>query len=236
LAGGTVTGVTTFSNATSSTSTTTGGVVVSGGVGVGGAVFANSYNLIPIGRGAGNVNTNTAMGVSAGQLNTTGDSNSFFGVSGGQFNTTGSNNTYLGVSAGQFNTTGINNSFVGRNAGRFIVDGVTGLTVINNSCYFGANTKGTENATNENVFGYNATGNGSNTVTIGDNNITNNFFRGALSLNATQVISTRRTGWAAPTGTATRTTFATSTVTLPQLAERVKALIDDLTTHGLIGA
>lgn len=34
--------------------------------------------------------------------------------------------------------------------------------------------------------------------------------------------------WAAATGTATRTTFATSTVTLAQLAERVKALQDDL--------
>jgi hypothetical protein len=51
-----------------------------------------------------------------------------------------------------------------------------------------------------------------------------------------QVVSARRTGWAAPTGTATRTTFATSTVTLPQLAERVKGLIDDLVAHGLIGA
>jgi len=58
----------------------------------------------------------------------------------------------------------------------------------------------------------------------------------ALFMNSTQVISGRRTGWAAPTGTATRTTFATGSVTLPQLAERVKALIDDLTTHGLIGA
>lgn len=37
-----------------------------------------------------------------------------------------------------------------------------------------------------------------------------------------------KTGWGAATGTATRTTFATSTVTLPELAERVKALIDDL--------
>lgn len=34
--------------------------------------------------------------------------------------------------------------------------------------------------------------------------------------------------WAAPTGTADRTTFATSTVTLEELAERVKALVDDL--------
>lgn len=45
-----------------------------------------------------------------------------------------------------------------------------------------------------------------------------------------------RTGWTAATGTATRTTFDTATVTLPQLAERVKALLDDLTTSDLIGA
>lgn len=50
-----------------------------------------------------------------------------------------------------------------------------------------------------------------------------------------QILTSRRTGWTAATGTATRTTFNTATVTLPQLAERVKALLDDLTTHGLIG-
>jgi hypothetical protein len=50
------------------------------------------------------------------------------------------------------------------------------------------------------------------------------------------VVGSRKTGWAAPTGTATRTTFDTATVTTAQLAERVKALIDNLTTHGLIGA
>lgn len=52
--------------------------------------------------------------------------------------------------------------------------------------------------------------------------------------NDAQLLTTRKTGWGAPTGTATRTTFATSTVTLPLLAERVKALIDDLMGHGLI--
>jgi len=36
------------------------------------------------------------------------------------------------------------------------------------------------------------------------------------------------TGWVAATGTATRSTFDTTTVTLPELAERLKALIDDL--------
>ena len=63
-----------------------------------------------------------------------------------------------------------------------------------------------------------------------------NLVSGTLRVAGTQVIGTRKTGWAAATGTPTRTTFATTSVTLPQLAERVKALIDDLTTHGLIGA
>ncbi|MFM6399392.1 hypothetical protein, partial [Planktothrix sp.] len=57
-----------------------------------------------------------------------------------------------------------------------------------------------------------------------------------FSVGSNQVVSARRTGWTTPTGTATRTAFSTATVTLPQLAERVKALIDDLTAHGLIGA
>jgi hypothetical protein len=59
---------------------------------------------------------------------------------------------------------------------------------------------------------------------------------GAIQHQGTQILTTRRTGWGAPTGTLTRTTFATGSVTLVQLAERVAALITDLTTHGLIGA
>ena len=51
-----------------------------------------------------------------------------------------------------------------------------------------------------------------------------------------QVLGSRKTGWSAPTGTATRGTFVTSTVTTAELAERVKALIDDLISHGAIGA
>ncbi len=51
-----------------------------------------------------------------------------------------------------------------------------------------------------------------------------------------QVLAARRTGWSAASGTASRSSFATGTVTTAELAERVKALIDDLTAHGLIGA
>ncbi len=57
-----------------------------------------------------------------------------------------------------------------------------------------------------------------------------------LLMNEVPVVTTRRTGWGQPTGTATRAGFATGSVTLQQLAERVKALIDDLTAHGLIGS
>jgi microcystin-dependent protein len=58
---------------------------------------------------------------------------------------------------------------------------------------------------------------------------------GVITINSVQVLGARRTGWTVATGTATRTTFATGSVTLAQLAERVKALQDDLIAHGIIG-
>jgi len=87
-------------------------------------------------------------------------------------------------------------------------------------------------------------------VTSSNNSL--NFQIPLVNLQGTQVLATRRTGWTAPTGTATRTTFATfagqdisATPTEAEvqaiddhvkvLSERLKALIDDLTTHGLIG-
>jgi hypothetical protein len=59
---------------------------------------------------------------------------------------------------------------------------------------------------------------------------------GDYRVDAVKVVSNRRTGWGAPTGTASRATFETSGATVGQLAQRLKALIDDLTAHGLIGA
>ena len=58
----------------------------------------------------------------------------------------------------------------------------------------------------------------------------------AFRIGNVQVVNSRKTGWTAPTGTATRSGFATSTVTTEVLAQHVKALVDDLTTHGLIGS
>lgn len=56
-----------------------------------------------------------------------------------------------------------------------------------------------------------------------------------IQVNSTQVVQARQTGWTAATNTKTRTTFDTTTVTLPVLAAHVGALIDDLISHGLIG-
>jgi hypothetical protein len=64
----------------------------------------------------------------------------------------------------------------------------------------------------------------------GDFNLTGNI----LSL-GTQVLTSRRTGWGTPTGTTSRATFDTGSVTTAQLAQAVKGLIEDLKTHGLIG-
>lgn len=58
-----------------------------------------------------------------------------------------------------------------------------------------------------------------------------------LRVNGTKVVGARKTGWGTPTGTATRTAFDPSTVTLQGLAERFAALLIDLkptTGHGLI--
>jgi hypothetical protein len=59
---------------------------------------------------------------------------------------------------------------------------------------------------------------------------------GDYKVDAVKVVSNRRTGWGAPTGTASRATFETSGATVGQLAQRLKALIDDLLAHGLIGS
>jgi len=59
---------------------------------------------------------------------------------------------------------------------------------------------------------------------------------GELFVDSVQVVSNGVTGWTAATGTADRTTFVTGSATTTSNAEHIKALIDDLIAHGLIGA
>ena len=58
---------------------------------------------------------------------------------------------------------------------------------------------------------------------------------GKLSVNGTQVVNSRKTGWGVPTATLSRTAI-TNADTLAQTISHLAALVTDLTTHGLIGA
>lgn len=84
-------------------------------------------------------------------------------------------------------------------------------------------------------FGTAASGDGFIRMAVADTSV-NLGFGVVLKADGTQVVGARRTGWTTASGTATRTSFDTAGVTTAQLAERVKALIDDLAAHGLIGS
>ena len=144
----------------------------------GGNNTANGASALQYNTTGGN---NTASGISALQNNTTGGNNTASGLGALQYNTTGGNNTASGISALQYNTTGLNNTASGISAGRFISNGATSLTVANNSTFLGANTKAlSDNSTNETVVGYNATGDGNNTVSIGNISVVSSRLRGRL--------------------------------------------------------
>lgn len=59
---------------------------------------------------------------------------------------------------------------------------------------------------------------------------------GAYRVDGVKVVGNRAAGWSAASGTGSRASFDTATATTAQLAQRLKALIDDLIVHGLIGS
>lgn len=57
----------------------------------------------------------------------------------------------------------------------------------------------------------------------------------SLLIDGQRVLTSPRPGWGVPTGTADRTTFDTSSITVGDLAKRVKALIEDLHANAGMG-
>jgi hypothetical protein len=98
-------------DATDASSTTAAAMKTAGGLGVAKKMFvgldANIYGLT-VGRGAGAVSTNTAVGASALAANTTGSTNSAVGYQAGYSNTTAVGITAVGAEALYSNTTGYN--------------------------------------------------------------------------------------------------------------------------------
>jgi uncharacterized membrane protein len=142
-----------------------------------------------VGRGAMYSNTsgdvNTAVGEYALVSNTNGRYNTSIGVQSQEQNTTGQSNTAIGVAAIDRNVAGNYNAVLGAFAGRYIADNSTFNTAIDNSVLIGALSRPLgNNANNEIVIGYNAIGNGSNTIQLGNTSITNVNTSGSITANA----------------------------------------------------
>ena len=105
-------------------------------------------NGITVGRGAGAVSTNTAVGASALAGNSTGSYLTAIGYQAGNVNT-GNYNLFVGGLAGNKNTSGVSNSFVGGLAGSGDPVGYNNTTGGNNSAFgsgaFFYNTTGSYN-------------------------------------------------------------------------------------------
>ena len=146
-------------------------------------------------------NSNTAMGSNALYDNTQGYENTAIGARALENNTTGNFNTANGVQALYYSTTGGYNTANGYNAGRYISDGSTAIQTCNNSVYLGAQTKASANpTTNEIVIGYNATGAGSNTATLGNTAIVTTVLRGTVRFADGATPFTSYVGIKAPNG------------------------------------
>ena len=113
-------------------------------------------------------------------VSATGDENIAIGYRALKDATSADQNTAVGTRALQSLTTGDNNTAIGKDAGLYKGNGGSNLTSAN-GVFLGYNTKpATQTSSNEIVIGYNAVGNGSNTVTIGNSSITNNYFSGDI--------------------------------------------------------
>ncbi len=164
-------------------------------------------NNVAIGYGALTFNTsgdaNTAVGPSALQNNVSGSYNTAQGISSMSSNSSGSYNSAYGSYALSSNTSGIYNAAlgyeslynssngnmnvaVGYQAGAFILDGVTENTTGDLSVFIGAKSKPkADDESNQIVIGYKAIGLGSNTVVLGNDNITTTALKGKVGIGGT---------------------------------------------------
>jgi hypothetical protein len=133
---------------------------------------------------------NTAVGAYT-LLKNTASYNTALGNRGLQLNTSGNQNVAVGFSVLNNTTTGNYNVGLGASAGSFILDGSTANTTGDYNVFLGANTKAkADNDQNEIVIGYAAVGNGSNTIQLGNNEITTTRTSGTITAGAVTYTNT----------------------------------------------
>lgn len=179
-----------YSSATSSNNITLGR---DSGVNLNGSnnTFAGNYS----GKGVSNVSNSVFIGSGSGQ-NSSGNACTSVGFNSGQ-NNTGLNQVAIGSSAGfgnsgnhqialgtfaGLNNNGEHNVNIGNMAGMLTADNSNNLDT-QRSIFIGRNTKSnTPNDTNEIVIGDQAIGNGSNSVTLGNDSITLTVLKGIIKM------------------------------------------------------
>ena len=156
------------------------------------SLYTNSSGFSNIGLGIYALQKNTtgsaniAIGVQALWNNTTGGSNSATGYWSLYANTTGNGNAAFGYNSLVSNTTGGYNVAMGYAAGKWIADGSTPNATSENSIFIGRDTKANANSeTNQIVIGNTAIGNGSNTVTLGNDSIVKTILKGNVGIGTT---------------------------------------------------
>jgi hypothetical protein len=158
----------------------------------------------------------TAFGFKALYLNTTGYYNVALGSQSLGKNTIGINNMAIGHAALYENVVGSLNIGIGASAGRYYGSGTGANTTSSYSTFIGAFTRASaDGVQNECVIGYNAVGNGSNTVTIGNTSVTGWY------MGATKLIGVRGAAVADATGAG-------------DVVAQLNALLARIRAHGLI--
>jgi hypothetical protein len=164
-----------------------GGGNISGNVILGSTLVNNTTGIYNVAINGGALGSNTtgrdnvAIGYVSLNSNTSGERNTAVGGESMYDNLTGSENTAIGLQALSNMTTGKWNVSIGNRSATLAGSGGGGLFTSNNSIYIGYDSRaGADNQTNQIVIGHLAIGNGSNTVTIGNSSITDNYFTGNI--------------------------------------------------------
>jgi len=188
----TFSGITTVSNTTVSTSSTNGALVVGGGVGIAGALNTGANAVIntnTFGLGSGSQSILIGSSASASgsrsivlgvEATSNGTRTIAIGSGSSAGNSSAADNVSIGAGAGASLGVASSNVMIGKDAGRFYNSFFT-LQTPQNSVFLGSGTQGITNTDdNTTVIGYAAIGNGSNTVTIGNSSVTDNYFNGSV--------------------------------------------------------
>jgi hypothetical protein len=158
---------------------------------------------------------------------------------------TGINNVAIGAQSLRNNTIGANNTAIGYNAGYLVSGTTSGATNSSNSVFLGYDTRPqADGQSNQIVIGYGATGNGSNSVTLGNNDITRTYLKGKVVItDGTQgngyILTSDTNGVASWTASfalgviATSSNITTDTLDINGLNQRGRCIIIDNGTYSI---